>query len=420
MKRNLTVHVIIINNGILYGHTMDTNSHYLAKEFSEISMNLVQISAIHDNKEKIKSEIINSTADIIITTGGLGPTKEDKTKYVLSEILNKPLEIHPDALRWTEEYFDKRGSDRDRKVFLKNQALVPVGTIPLCNKVGTAPGLWTVYGNQILINLPGVPFEMKYLMKNEVMPKLNDRFHPSFMAHEFVQILNITETKLRELLSSFSQNLPAHIEMSYLPRGEKIKIRLTGRGENKNELKKELRDLIIELNSHIPEDNFLSKDNSNIEINVGNSLLKHNLSISTAESFTSGKIASALSSVSGSSRYFKGGIVAYSPVLKNQLLKIPKELMKEKGVVNSEVALRMAKGAREITQCDVAISTTGVAGPGNDEFGVEPGVAFIAISSEKREIVHEFHYPHLDRKDFTQKLTEVALQKLYHFLKSLV
>ena len=112
--------------------------------------------------------------------------------------------------------------------------------------------------------------------------------------------------------------------------------------------------------------------------------------------------------------------MAYSPVLKNQLLKIPKELMKEKGVVNSEVALRMAKGAREITQCDVAISTTGVAGPGNDEFGVEPGVAFIAISSEKREIVHEFHYPHLDRKDFTQKLTEVALQKLYHFLKSLV
>lgn len=419
MNKNASVHVIIISDGILYGHTMDTNSHYLAKEFSEISMDLVQISAIHDDKEKIKSEIINSKTDVIITTGGLGPTKDDKTKYVLSEILNRPLETHAEALRWTEEYFQNH-PERPMKILHKNQALVPIGTIPLCNKVGTAPGLWTTYGHQIIICLPGVPYEMKYLMKNEVFPKLKKHFNPSFMAHEFIQTLNIPETDLRQLLHPFAQELPGHIKMSYLPRGKKIKIRLSAKGDEKTALKNELKVCAEKLISVIHEDNFLSQDDKNIEFNVGKSLLKHNLNISTAESFTSGKIAAALTSVSGSSRYFKGGIVAYSADTKSQLLEVPLKLIQEKGMANKEVALAMAKGARKFTKSDVAISSTGVAGPGNDEFGTEPGIAFIAISSEKKEVVYEFLYPHLDRKDFTQKLTEVALQKLYFFLKSLV
>lgn len=419
MNKNATVHIIIISDEILYGHTMDTNSHFLAKEFSEISLDLVQISAIHDDKLNIKSEITGSKADIIITTGGLGPTKDDKTKYVLSEILNKPLETHPDALRWTEEYFHNH-PERPMKVLHKNQALVPVGSTPLCNKVGTAPGLWSAYGQQIIICLPGVPYEMKYLMKNEVFPKLREHFNPSFMAHEFIQTLNITETELRQLLHPFSQDLPQHIKMAYLPKGKKIKVRLTAKGANKNTLKKELKTYAEKLTALIPDDNFLSQDDASIEKNVGKSLIQHNLSIATAESFTSGRIAAALTSVSGSSRYFKGGIVAYSPEVKAQLLKVPMRLMQERGMVNADVALHMAKGARAITKCDVAISTTGVAGPGNDDFGTEPGVAFVAISSERNEVVYEFMYPHLDRKDFTQKLSELALQKLYFFLKSLV
>lgn len=419
MKRNTTAHVIIIGDEILYGHTMDTNSHYLAKEFSNISIDLIQISAIQDNREDIKGEILSSTADIILTTGGLGPTKDDRTKYVLSEILNQPLEMHEQALLWTEEYFEK-SLDRPMNELNKNQALVPVGTLPLQNQVGTAPGLWAEFGQKLLISLPGVPFEMKYLMKHEVLPRLLKKFHPTFIEHAFVQTLNIPESELAELLHDFEQILPNNITLAYLPRGKKIKLRLTGKGEHRYKLKTELTEFTEKLISVIPDEFFLSQDALSIEKNVGELLLKHKKTIATAESFTTGKIAAALVSIGGSSKYFKGGIIAYSPHLKKQLLKVPSDLIAKHGVANAQVALAMAKGARELTNCDVAISSTGVAGPAKDDFGVEPGVAFIGISTEENETVYEFHYPHLDRKEFTQKMTEVALQKLYIFLRNLV
>lgn len=418
MKKNTTAHVIIIGDEILYGHTMDTNSHFLAKEFSNISIDLIQISAIQDKREDIKDEIHSSTADIILTTGGLGPTRDDRTKYVLSEILNQPLEMHAQALRWTEEYFQKT-LNRPMNSLNKNQALVPVGTIPIRNKVGTAPGLWAEYGRKLLISLPGVPFEMKYLMKNEILPRLLKKYEPTFIEHEFVQTLNISESELAEILRDYEQRLPNNIKLAYLPRGNKIKLRLTGKGDVQKKLQTQLSEFAELLISAIPEENFLSQDALTVETIVGELLLRNNKTISTAESFTSGKIAAALTSISGSSRYFKGGIIAYSPELKERLLDVSKELMDNKGVASAEVALEMARGARENTQCDIGISSTGVAGPSNDSYGVEPGVAFIAISSKEKERVYEFNFPHLDRKDFTLKMTEAALQKLYIYLKNL-
>lgn len=416
MKKNVTAHVIIIGDEILYGHTLDTNSNYLALEFAKISIDLIQISAIQDNRDDIKDEILGSHADIIITTGGLGPTRDDKTKYVLSEILEQPLEMHADALRWTEEYF-AQVTDRPMNVLNRNQALVPAGTTPLQNKVGTAPGLWTELGQKILINLPGVPAEMKYLMTNEVMPRLLERFHPIFIHHEFVQTINIPESDLAEKLKDYEHELPAHIKLAYLPRGKKIKLRLTGFGENAEALQQELLSQTNKLTEAIPDENFLSRDDLEIEKSIGKILTDSKLSISTAESYTAGAIAAMLTVEGGSSSYFNGGVVAYTVELKEKLLRVSPELIKEKGVVNHDVALAMAKGVQKITGSDIALSSTGVAGPTEDQFGVKPGIAFIAIVSEGKEAVYEFHYPHLDRKEFTLKLCEMALQKLHQFLR---
>ena len=313
MKKNVTAHVIIIGDEILYGHTLDTNSNYLALEFAKISIDLIQISAIQDNRDDIKDEILGSHADIIITTGGLGPTRDDKTKYVLSEILEQPLEMHADALRWTEEYF-AQVTDRPMNVLNRNQALVPAGTTPLQNKVGTAPGLWTELGQKILINLPGVPAEMKYLMTNEVMPRLLDRFHPIFIHHEFVQTINIPESDLAEKLNDFEHELPAHIKLAYLPRGKKIKLRLTGFSENAEALQQELLSQTDKLTEAIPDENFLSRDDLEIEKSIGKILTDSKLSVSTAESFTAGAIAAMLTVEGGSSSYFNGGVVALSVI----------------------------------------------------------------------------------------------------------
>lgn len=418
MNKNTTAHVIIIGDEILYGHTMDTNSHYLAKEFSNISIDLIQISAIQDKREDIKAEIQGSSADIILTTGGLGPTRDDRTKYVLSEILNQPLEMHAQALKWTQSYFEKK-LDRPMNKLNKNQALVPVGTTPLHNKVGTAPGLWSEFGSKLLISLPGVPFEMRYLMKNEVLPRLLRKFNPTFIEHEFVQTLNIPESELAEILNDFEHSLPSNIALAYLPRGKKIRLRLTGKGEHQAPLKEQLNTCVEQLIAAIPEAHFLSRDDKALESKVGELLKELNLSISTAESFTTGKIASSLTRLSGSSQYFKGGIIAYSPQIKAELLQVSTDLIAQKGVANAEVAIAMAQGVRNKTHSDIGISSTGVAGPSSDQFGVEPGIAYIGISTKDKEEVFNFNFPNLTRKDFTQKMTEAALQKLFVFLNNL-
>lgn len=417
-NNNTTAHVIIIGDEILYGHTLDTNSHYLAKEFGKLSIDLIQISAIQDNKEDIKTAILSSMADVIITTGGLGPTRDDKTKYVLSELLGQPLEMNAQALAWTEDYF-QRVIDRPMNVLNKNQALVPEGTIPLHNKVGTAPGLWSNFGQKLLINLPGVPTEMKYLMQHEVMPRLMDKFHPQYIRHQFITILNIPESELAKMLHTFENQLPKNISLAYLPRGKKIQLRLTAFGKNAEVLLQQLNTETQKMLSIVPEENFVGINLNAVERKVGKLLKEKHLTLCTAESFTSGKIAASMTKVPGSSAYFKGGIVAYSTEVKKALLQVPEEVIAQNGLANKDVALHMAKGALLALETDVAVSSTGVAGPDPDDFGVEPGIAFVAIVSKDKEQVFEAHFPKLSRKDFTKKLTDLAMQKLYLFLREM-
>ncbi|MBV7441518.1 CinA family nicotinamide mononucleotide deamidase-related protein [Weeksellaceae bacterium TAE3-ERU29] len=414
--QNIFAHIISIGDEVLLGDTLDTNTNFIANELNKISVQLNEISVIHDDEQIIKDKI-NSAAEnaqIIITTGGLGPTRDDKTKYVIADLLNEDLEINPLALNWVTEYF-KQILNRPLNKLTRNQALLPKSSIPLENKTGTACGIWTKYKNSIIINLPGVPYEMKHLITTQVIPKIKETFNCNYRIHQYVKVHGIPESDLAITLQDFEDSLPQHIKLAYLPHNRKIKLRLTTTGDNKETLESELKDLISNIREIIPN-NIYSENADDVLEKIKAICTDKNITIGTAESFTSGLLASSLTSISGSSSYFKGGIVAYSPKIKADVLKVDKDLIKTKGVVNEETALQMAIGTLNTLNCDVAISSTGVAGPNPDEFGNEVGLAFIGIASKDKQEVHKFFYPNYSRADFTEKIADMALEKLMNFL----
>lgn len=413
-----TAHIIAIGDEILYGQTLDTNSHFIAKQFSNFNIDLKGISVIPDDEDTILNAIKSSDANIIITTGGLGPTRDDKTKYVIAKLLGKELILEQQALEWTKEVYEKVVK-RPMNDLNKNQALAPEGSILLRNKVGTAPGIWSEWNGKIIVNLPGVPYEMKYLITNEVMPKIQETFDSEFILHRFINVINIPESELALILEPFENNLPKEIKLAYLPTSKMVKLRLTTTGKNKDELRNTLKIYTEKITNLILDENIISNNGKNTIDIISEMLKSKGLTLASAESFTSGKIASKLTSISGSSSYFKGGIVAYSPELKMNLLGVSKVIIEKQGVVNEEVAKQMATGIIKATGADIAISSTGTAGPNADEFGVLPGTAFIGIASKDKSIAIKYVYENLDRYEFTEKLTHLAIQELYTFIKNL-
>ena len=414
--QNIFAHIISIGDEVLIGDTLDTNANFIASELNKISVQLNEISVIHDDEQIIKDKI-NSAAEkaqIIITTGGLGPTRDDKTKYVIADLLNEELEINQTALHWVTEYF-KQILNRPLNELTRNQALLPKSSEPLENKTGTACGIWTKYKDSIIINLPGVPYEMKHLITTQVIPKIKETFNCSYRIHQYIRVHGIPESDLAITLQNFEDSLPQHIKLAYLPHNRKIKLRLTAIGNNKEVLESDLKDLISNIRKIIP-DNIYSENTDDVLEKIKTLCDNKKITLGTAESFTSGLLASNLTSISGSSSYFKGGIVAYSPKIKAEVLKVDKDLIKTKGVVNEETALQMAQGTLNVLNCDVAISSTGVAGPNPDEFGNEVGLAFVGIASKNKHEVYRFFYPNYSRTDFTDKIADMALEKLMNFL----
>ncbi|MXV37629.1 CinA family nicotinamide mononucleotide deamidase-related protein [Flavobacteriaceae bacterium Ap0902] len=409
-------HIIAIGDEILYGQTLDTNSNFIAKQLALFNIDLIEISVIPDLENSLSKSILSSSADIIITTGGLGPTRDDKTKQIIAQLLGKKLVINAEALKWIESYYEQV-TKRPMNELNRDQALAPEGSELLQNRVGTAPGIWSHWNNKIIINLPGVPYEMKHLMTEQVLPKIKERFNPTLIVHKFINVLNIPESELAIKLASFEDALPSHIKLAYLPTSKLVKLRLTSTGSNKKEIDDELQKYAHKIIHLIPDNVIINKKTNEVLESIAELLIENKLKLATAESFTSGKLAASITSIPGSSAYFKGGIIAYSPILKTRLLDVSKELIKKSGVVNEEVARQMALGALSSIDADVAISSTGVAGPDADEFGVKPGTAFIGIASKKQTKAFQFEYNHLDRYEFTEKLTQIAIQQLYLWLK---
>jgi len=384
--------IITIGDEILIGQITDTNSKWIAEELNKIGISVYQITSIQDTKKHILKALkeAQANASIVIVTGGLGPTKDDITKRALVTyfkdklVLNEEIVTHIKKMFATIKYpFTK---------VTKNQALVPTTCIPLKNNLGTAPGMWFKKKGKVVISLPGVPVEMKGLMVESVLPKLKETFQLPFIIHKTVVTYGMGESMVAEQIEEWENNLPDFIKLAYLPSYGKLMLRLTAKGKNKEKLKKNIKNEVEKLVKLIPNIVVGFNNNETIEVVIGKLLHKKKLTLATAESCTGGNIAKMITSVSGSSNYFVGSIVAYHPSIKINELNISEKLIKKHTVVSSQVAEAMAKKIQQKFKTSYAIATTGNAGPTTDLTTKTIGTVFIAIATPKKVITEEFFF----------------------------
>jgi nicotinamide-nucleotide amidase len=380
--------IITIGDELLIGQVVDTNSAWMAEQLNLLGINVHQITSISDNREHILTTLLEASkrADVLLITGGLGPTNDDITKETLCEYFDSPLVFNKEAYQQIEQLFSQRGFP----VTALNdmQAMLPECCTPLPNSGGTAPGMWFEKDNTIYISMPGVPFEMKSIMTREVLPRLASFSHETIV-HKTILTQGVGESFLAATISEWENKLSENIKLAYLPQPGLVRLRLTASGKNSEKLKTELELVTSELVRLIPEHIFGYNDDTLEEL-IGKQLRANNLTLATAESCTGGYIAHLITGVSGSSDYFKGSIVAYSNEIKEKILGVRQETLITYGAVSEATVKEMAEGARKMLGTDCAIAVSGIAGPlgGTDEKPV--GTTWIAISSPAGLVAEKF------------------------------
>lgn len=373
--------IITIGDELLIGQTIDTNSAWMGAELSMIGFDVWRKISIHDINQDILNTLneVSGRSDVVLITGGLGPTSDDITKSTLCEFFNTRLVINSEVLLMIEEMMNKRQFPMNENN--RRQAEVPESCRVLKNATGTAPGMWFEKDGTIFVSMPGVPLEMKYIMKEHVLPELNKRFTSQVIIHRNIMTYGAPEARLSELLMSFEAALPKNIKLAYLPSSGIIKLRLTGTGTNRQILSDNIEDQVNNLYRIIP-DLIYAENEESFESVIGKLLRKKKKTICTAESCTGGRIANMITSVPGSSSYFKGSIIAYDNSVKTQLLGVMKEIIASDGAVSEQVIIQMAEGIRRLFNTDFAVATSGIAGPDGGTEQKPVGTVWIAVASE--------------------------------------
>lgn len=373
--------IITIGDELLIGQTIDTNSAWMGAELSMIGFDVWRKISIHDIDQDILNTLneVSGRSDVVLITGGLGPTSDDITKSTLCEFFNTRLVINSEVLLMIEEMMNKRQFPMNENN--RRQAEVPESCRVLKNATGTAPGMWFEKDGTIFVSMPGVPLEMKYIMKEHVLPELNKRFTTQVIIHRNIMTYGAPEARLSELLMSFEAALPKNIKLAYLPSSGIIKLRLTGTGTNRQILSDNIEDQVNNLYRIIP-DLIYAENEESFESVIGKLLRKKKKTICTAESCTGGRIANMITSVPGSSSYFKGSIIAYDNSVKTQLLGVMKEIIASDGAVSEQVIIQMAEGIRRLFNTDFAVATSGIAGPDGGTEQKPVGTVWIAVASE--------------------------------------
>ena len=385
--------IITIGDEILIGQIVDTNSAFIAKSLDRIGVEIYEMISISDSKQHILEtfEKFQNKVDLVLITGGLGPTKDDVTKKTFCDyfgdelIVNKEVEEH--VIELIERVMNRKASQIN-----KDQALVPSKCTVLHNKVGTAPGMWMKKENTVFISLPGVPYEMKYLVENEIIPKVVREYKRPYILHKTILTYGQGESLVAERIENWENNLPDFIKLAYLPSPGRVRLRLSAKGIDKEFLEKSIAENVITLSKIIGDIIVGYDDDETIETIVGHLLKQQNKTISTAESCTGGKIAQILTSVSGASNYFKGSVVSYATETKISVLGLSEELIKEHSVVSAAVVKQMAINVKRMMKTDYAIATTGNAGPTKGDSNAEVGTVFIALATPNEVIVEEFNF----------------------------
>ena len=408
--------LITIGDEILSGNTIDTNSNFIATQLKNIGFKVVQIFTISDEIETIKKTLKSAfeLGNLVITTGGLGPTKDDKTKKAFAEFFNDTLVSDTETLEHLRQLLIKRKKEHLFDINLPQADILSKSKV-FQNHNGTAPSLMVEENGKIAICLPGVPYEVKPLIKNQIIPYLQEKFEQNFIVSRIISVVNFPESLLSETIETWELALPSTISLSYLPIANRVKLRLTATGKNEEILNQQLDEEITKLKPLI-QDNIISENGDSIEEILHDLLISKNLTISTAESCTGGELSHLITSVSGSSNYFLGGICTYQTQKKSEILGVSEDLIKEKTVVSEEVAQAMSLGCQKLFKTDIALSTTGVAGPNSDEFESEIGTVFYSIRVHNFEKTFKLYLPHLERKDFMNFVSMKVLQDLIEIL----
>jgi nicotinamide-nucleotide amidase len=385
--------IVTIGDEILIGQIVDTNSGFIAKALDKIGVQTHEMLSISDDKKHILDTFssLQNKVDLVVITGGLGPTKDDITKKTFCDyfddvlVENKAVLDH--VIDIIEGFYKRPITQLNR-----DQALVPSKCEVLFNKMGTAPGMWMKKENTVYVSLPGVPYEMKYLVENEIIPKIVNEYKRPYILHKTIMTYGEGESRIAEKIESWENNLPDFIKLAYLPSPGKVRLRLTARGENKELLEKSIQENVESLTKIISEIIVGFDENETIEVIIGRLLTSQNKTIATAESCSGGKIAQMLTSVAGSSNYFRGSVVSYATDTKIDILNVPSKTINDFSVVSAEVAKAMAIGVQKMMKSDYAIATTGNAGPSKGDSKAEVGTVFIALATPNAVLVEEFNF----------------------------
>ena len=379
--------IINIGDEILIGQTNNTNAQWLSQQLRILGFDNRKISVIADEPAEIIHALEQVASDFIVVTGGLGPTKDDMTKQTITRFFDDKLIYYPEIEAHIKKMFAKMNypfTDNN-----KGQAYLPSKAKILWNHYGTAPGMWLENNNKIYVFLPGVPFEMKQIFENEVVPFVKQQYNLPVLYHKTVTVFGIGESLLADKIKEWEEQLPPQISLAYLPHPGRIRLRLTAKGNATDEVISQIDRQITKLKTYIP-DLTVSETVSNLALKVHQILTEKNLTVAFAESCTGGLLTSELAQIPGASKILKGGIVAYSTKVKIDVLKVSKEIIEKNTVVSEETAKIMAVQVRKMMKSDFAIATTGNAGPSKGDSDAELGTCIVAIANTEGVEAYRF------------------------------
>ena len=405
--------IVSIGDEILIGQIVNTNAVFIAKELNKVGIEVKQITSISDKKEEIIAclDAAKQRAQVIILTGGLGPTKDDLTKHTLCEYFDDELVKNEVVLERIEEMFRKYVptpiNDENRK-----QALLPAKAKVLENKFGTASGMWFEDEDRVVVSLPGVPFEMKALITDEVIPALQQHYTRPYIVHKTVLTYGLGESVIAERIEAWENKLPQDIKLAYLPNIGRVRLRLSGKGPDEQLINQRIDEQLATLLPQI-QDIFMGfEEEASVEEQIQNKCIQKGLTLALAESCTGGEIAARITKIPGASAYFKGSAVVYHSASKTALLGVEESLIAEKGVVSVEVAEAMAAGARKVYGTDYAVATTGNAGPTKGDDAADLGTVCIAIATPEKTVSEAFRFGR-NRERVIQKAVNKVFEMLY-------
>ena len=403
--------IITIGDEILIGQIIDTNSVFISKELNKIGVQVYQITSIQDERSHILDAFANAAkkVDIVIVTGGLGPTKDDITKETFCEFLNDQLVEDKMVLQHVKEIYKKFTNDPLPESL--NQALVPSKATVLHNKFGTAPGMWMEKENTVFVSLPGIPFEMKNLIKELVLPKITDQFNRPYIYHKTLLTIGMGESEIVKLIHVWADGLPENIKLAYLPSLGRVRLRLSSKGKIENKVRGAVDDQMEKLHFLLEDIAIGYEDETTLVQQIAKLFIKKGKTLSIVESCTGGKIAEMITAEPGVSAFFKGSMVAYATNIKSSVLGVDEKLIKKYSVVSNEVAGAMAIQSNKVFETDYAISTTGNAGPKKGDADDEVGTVYISIASPSRVFIEKFDFGQ-PRERVIGKATFKALELL--------